>query len=232
MSVLDLAMIAIPRQAQSLERAVTNLRKGGFVEPLHIFAEPGLEAEAKNLPEEVTVTHNWKQMGAKANWMQALAHLAYHCEAEHLLLVEDDVEFCRGARRQLDKFLDSGQPYGMLSLCTMVRERRQMGTKKGWLRMPRGQWGTQAICFSRQGALDAVRHPDLLRGDPMSCPYDLRVREVLLGAHWDCYTHVPSLCEHVGYEETTIDKPSRYRPSASRTYERRGLDYYREFGVE
>ena len=84
---LAIAMIATARPELPLERAIDNLRHGGFDETLHVFAEPGLSRP----PRAALCWHpNPTRLGVVANWSQALRWLVSNTAAPNLLLVEDD----------------------------------------------------------------------------------------------------------------------------------------------
>jgi hypothetical protein len=222
---LTIAMIAAPRQAMTVDQTVASLRAGGFHEPLHVFAEPGT---CVGPCRDTTVHCNPRRLGALDNWVGAIAWSLDHTPADHLLIVEDDVAYCRGARQALDRQLRRRERYGFLNLLTPVQVAHVLGqTGPGWIATRRTDiWGTQAVCFSRESAIELVAYLRRNADDPRAISYDLQMLKFYHAhAQWPCSYHVPSLCEHVGWNETTIEKPPGLACSPDRLPLRRGFEF-------
>ncbi len=224
MSELAIGMIAAPRTAMTIEQTVASLRWGGFREEVRIFAEPG--TQIGNL-EQVVVHRNSERLGAPANWIGAMRWLLEYTKAPNLLIVEDDVAYCKGARKGLSPFLDTGKPYGFLNLLTPIKESRRLAKAgTGWIQTKwTDVWGTQAVCFSRSTVRGFVEQDTTLISDPRAS-YDFLVAQYYLDrVESPCYYHVPSLCEHVGWYETTLEKPLGLRSRPEYRHLRRGLGF-------
>lgn len=208
MSNLAIAMIAAPRRAMTVAETVTSLRFGGFDEQVHVFAEPGTETGSL---QDVVDHRNPRRLGALDNWLGAIAWLLANTRAEHLLVVEDDVAYCRGARKAVDQVIEGNHPYGFLGLCTQNKEADRLGMLgPGWVAMKfTDVWGTQAVCFNRSTVARMLPWARKRRRQPRSICYDYLMQEYYRqhAPSHPCYYHVPSLCEYVGWLETTIEKP-------------------------
>ena len=88
-------MIAAPRQAMTVDQTLASLRFGGFHETVQVFAEPG--TVIGDCPHTV-VSVNRRRKGALRNWTHAIRWALAMTDAPYLLIVEDDVAYCRGAR--------------------------------------------------------------------------------------------------------------------------------------
>lgn len=207
MNELCIAMIAAPRQAMTVDQTLASLRSGGFHETVHLFAEPG--TTVGDCPNTVVWVHRQRK-GALHNWLHAIRWALTKTTAPYLLIVEDDVAYCRGARAALDRRLREGPAFGFLNLLTPVQvgvELSCFGT--GWIPTQKTNiWGTQAVCFSRHLAFGLLEHFRRNHDDPRSISYDLMTLQYYARfPEAPCCYHIPSLCEHVGWRETTIPKP-------------------------
>lgn len=223
-SHLSLGLITCYRPGLDVRASVSALRRGGFDGPLHLFCEPGTPDVA---PVRDVITHrNPTRLGVLGNWRHCLAWLLEHAAAEYLLVCEDDVAYCPGARDAWARSLSRVGPVGFWSLYTPRRDRDLMGGSRGWVAANRGRdaWGTQAMIFPRASAELVLRYPPLREEDQMRGPTDAIVAQCFLEAGIPCYYHSPSLADHLGRvssvghnwqeEHVGLDFDPNYRPPA------------------
>ena len=219
-----IAMIACPRECMTTNEAVAQLRVGGFAETVHVFVEPGTKVKSE---KGLIIHRNKKRLGGQHNWRQALTFMAKELKAENLLMVEDDVEYCKGAHDATALyFANRNEPYGYLSLHAPVREKAFFAKARGWTPVrPRRIWGTQAIMFSRDTLERFVEFPMLKKG--VEEPYDYIMQQFYRYNvnNRRCFYHVPSLCNHKGWNETTLHKAAHLTNTAKNRDQRKGLDY-------
>lgn len=220
---LVIGMTACPRQDIPLTRAVVNLRYGGFHEDLHIFAEPGLgHPELPNI-----VWHNHpKRLGGVRNWLHAANWLLEHTASPYIMIVEDDVDYCCGARARVESRVAAGE-FGVLSLYLARRYAKHVGTKQGWIAHNYGTrtFGMLSLVFSRpllREFVDSATVKAALASGKQNISYD----SLLFGwfrntqrAHL-CFAHRPSLADHVGPRSNL-----RHADGAHR----RGLEFKRDY---
>jgi hypothetical protein len=226
--MLAIAMTAAPRASMHIKQAVESLRGGGFHETVHVFAEPGCRLEVGM--DNVVLHLHPARLGARANWTTAVGWLSGHFRTSHLLVVEDDVEYCRNARRILDTQLAAKPQFGYLGLFCPVNEADKLARLgRGWIETRRriDVWGTVSLCLHCDTVQGLLRYGPLMESDAMRAPYDYLVRTYYRDqVPWPCYVHVPSLTEHHGWNETTVDKKLADRRLR---YLRRGLGFSKEF---
>lgn len=209
-----IGMIACKRECMTTDAAVAALRGGGFPETVTVFAEPDVDDLAEGAG--VRLVRNPVRLGGPLNYLRAIRWLLEHTGEAYVLLVEDDVAYCRGARDALAALV-LRRRLGYASLHTPNRERDRVGARAGWLRLPIGRiWGTQAVCFSRWTLEHFVHDPALHAGLPT---YDYVVQRFYSARGWPCYYHAPSLADHVGWSETTLGRQTNV------TEARRGLGF-------
>jgi hypothetical protein len=191
-------MITCNRPGFDAASAVERLRFGGFSELIHVFCEPGTPGIAP-IPD-VVVHRNEIRLGAIGNWKCCLAWLVEHTAAAYLMVFEDDVEFCRGARDAWVSSLGELREVGYWSFYTPRRDRGLVSAKLGWVASNRGRdtWGTQAMCFPRSSAGRLLEYGPLHAEDQLRGPTDAIVAQCFLEARLPCYYHNPSLAEHLG----------------------------------
>jgi len=219
---LAVAMIATARPELPLERAIDNLRHGGFDETLHVFAEPGL-----NQPRRAAVCWhpNPTRLGVVANWSQALRWLLSNTTAPNLLLVEDDGDYCRGARDILAGEIARTPNYGLLSLYLAARFAHLHAGASGWRSHTYYErtFGAVAVCFRRGGGIEdflACRElATLLAVVPLTGPHDELLFRYFRQHGHSCRTHRPSLADHIGFASTLGHEDGSHR---------RGLDFDRD----
>jgi len=199
---LAIGMITSPRHNLDPNSSISELRSGGFLEPVHVFCEPGTPEIHSD--DTVVVHRNASRRGVVGNWSHCLRWLYDNSCASHLLVVEDDVVFCGGARSALEHGLASIGTFGFLSLYTPKRDAGLVGHGIGWMLANRGRdaWGTQAMCFNRPSAEVLLGCSRLHVEDQLRGPTDSIVCECFLNRNIPCYYHNPSLADHIGRVST------------------------------
>jgi len=223
--MLAIAMITCDRPNINVHRAIEELRWGGFDELLHLFCEPGTPA-IRPLAG-VAVHRNETRRGVLGNWKHALHWLIEHTTADFLMICEDDVAYCQGARAAWEASLNPCGQVGFWSLYTPARDRCLVSSKKGWVASNRGRdaWGTQAMCFPRASAELLLEYRPLHEEDQLRGATDAIVCQCFVDAGLPCFYHNPSLADHLG----------RVSSVGHNWYDEHvGLDFDRDFqpGVE
>jgi len=208
---LAIAMQVAPRREVTVGATMTSLRTAGFVEPLHVFAEPGAAVPDGS---NVLVHQNAENQGAFQNWRQAASFLLTTTAANWLLICQDDVQFAKRTRSVLDQFLQTNPVAGFISLYTsraMVPSavRNQPRLVPGWREASlhnNGFIGAQALCFPRESLQQLVEH-DRFRRHNSHRKIDVIVARVLQeGLHLPLWVHVPSLADHSGASNSTLGR--------------------------
>lgn len=208
---LAIAMQAAPRREATVGATLLSLRIAGFVEHIHVFAEPG--AAIPNV--DMVVRHqNTENQGAFQNWRQAASYLLTTTSADWLMICQDDVQFAARARSVLDRFLRTSPVAGFISLYTsraMVPSavRNQPKLAPGWREATlynNGFIGAQALCFPRESLQQLVEH-DRFRRHSSHRKIDVIVARVLQeNLHLPLWVHVPSLADHSGASNSTLGR--------------------------
>lgn len=227
---LAIGMTAAPRKDITLVTSIGMMRQAFVGDELHVFAEPGTKLD---FLFGVHIHCNWTRLGVCGNWVHALTWLLHHTAAEHVLVCENDVAWCEGARRVLTSQLQAVGDYGFCSLYT--RQPHQATTQQpqyGWLRREgTSRWnGAQALCLHRPAAeefcrderlLAVIRDPDALDG---AGGVDSVLGDFFAAYCQPSWYHVPSLTDHVG------GTSARVGHTVDPTH--RGLQYTADFGAE
>ena len=195
---LAIGLITCRRTNVDVHDTVAQLRRAGFPELLHMFCEPGTPP-IRHLPRLV-VHQNDRKLGCVGNWAHCLRWLWNHTSAEYILICEDDIAFCQGARAALNIGLHSFDRVGFWSLYTPQRDEGLVGHQYGWVAANRGRdaWGTQAMCFPRSSAQVVLDYAPLHNEDQLRGPTDAIVAQCFVEARLPCYYHNPSLTDHLG----------------------------------
>ena len=215
-------MIATPRPEPPLERAIDNLRHGGFDETLHVFAEPGLSQPRR---AALCWHPNPTRLGVVANWSLALRWLVEKTTEPNLLLVEDDGDYCRGARALLAEEIARTPDYGLVSLYLAARFAHWHDGASGWRSHAYEEptFGNVALCFRRGGGVeDFLASPELaerLTVEPETASHDELLFRCFRQHGYSCRTHRPSLADHIGFASTLGHEDGSHR---------RGLDFDRD----
>lgn len=196
--MLALGMITCARPKIDVHDTIDQLRNAGFHEPLHLFCEPGTPP-IRELPGLV-LHQNDTKFGCVGNWAQCLKWLLDHTTAGYLLVSEDDVAYCSGARAALEQGLRQTEQAGFWSLYTPVRDRPLVGHQQGWVAANRGRdaWGTQSMCLPRSSAEILLAYAPLYAENQLRGATDAVVAKCFVDAKIPCYYHNPSLTNHLG----------------------------------
>src|SRR5262249_25850689 len=140
------------RSLSTLAQTIAELRRAGFTQPTHVFAEPA--APVPNDPGLV-VHRNATRLGMWGNWLAAARLLLDQTDAPFLLICEDDVRFAPCAALALQHAIDTlpHDSWGYVSLYTARPIAHDLGGRLGWQEAPPGWgiWGSLAWCFTRPG---------------------------------------------------------------------------------
>jgi len=198
-----IGMTAAPRPQPRVERSIGQLRQAGFVEPVHIFAEPGTKVTPM---ADVFIHQNARRLGVWLNWRSAATYLLQTTNAPWIVLCQDDIDLCSCAgpalRHALACFPKTS--WGFASLFTSRRTVEGQTTRPGWqaFDVGRNAVGALAYCFSRESLQAVLSHEGVLRYR-LNHGIDAVVSQAFqeMGRH--CYYHLPSLCAHTGDGNST-----------------------------
>lgn len=202
---LSIGIITAPRPVPTIDLTITELRHGGFDQPLTVFAEPGSVVD--DWPG-VTVHRNPNRLGLWANWLQAAAALLRETDSQFLMVCEDDLLLCRGAAAGLKQAMDSlpRDTWGIASLYTPLHNVRGRVDGNGWqdLSSAADQWGALAWCFTRESLTELLHSPRVLLHEGAEGT-DSIVSAGLRETGLRFYSHVPSLCGHSGAHNSSVE---------------------------
>ena len=194
---ISIAMVTAPRPVSTVEQSISELRRAGFPQMVHLFAEPG--STAVNSTDVVTYA-NGKLRGAWHNWLESAKSMLVKSDSPFILLCEDDIRLARCAAYGLQAAIDRfpHRDWGFASLYTPRNNLTNHRSQSGWLsvRSP-ALWGALAWCFTREslhavlGSEEAAAH----RGDRDT---DLIISQAIRRLDRRTYFHVPSLGAHAG----------------------------------
>lgn len=211
---LTIAMPSAFRPGLSRDRAVKALRAGGFLDPLHLFTEPPH-------PEQhwlnVTVHPNETQLGGWLNHKQCLRWLLDNAPTRYLMVAEDDVVFCCGARQLLDQQIEAHPDFSVITLYYSNRDHQATKAADGWFLHNRGchHFGNLALVFDREGGIEkylaSVEH--IVEGR-FTRNYDVPMFSWFKNNPSEdhgVWSHCPSLVDHIGVRSTLghKDHPGR-----------------------
>ncbi len=201
--LLSVGVITAPRPISTLPQTVSELRRAGFTQPAHVFAEPS--APVPNDPGLV-VHRNPTRLGLWGNWAAAARRMLDETDSPFLLICEDDVRLAACAALALQHAIDTipHDTWGYVSLYTPRHNLPGPGGRPGWRELPVGQgtWGALAWCFTRQGLRALLgAHAVRSHGSPEGTDAVVSLAAHELGRK--CYFHVPSLGDHTGGDNST-----------------------------
>jgi hypothetical protein len=203
-TTIAVAMTTAPRRVPTFHRSLWSLRRAGFRERVHVFAEPGTWDQVPR-PEGRTVTlDHTATLGCFNNWKQTLAYLLAQTAAPWLLIVQDDAIWTPGAAATLCAEATARQNLrtGFLSPYVTTLD-VPPGSADGWNECRSG-WdlcGALALCLPRDAARELLQHPRFVR-HPRDQQVDAVVAASMLDLGRPSYVHVPSLVDHVGTTST------------------------------
>lgn len=187
-----------PRECY-LPRTVASLMQAGFAAPL-ILAEPESPV-AESIRQSCELLVNPRRLGEWANRLQAIRLGLQMPDLDALLLVEDDVIFCRHVHELIAAELWPSERCGAIQIYTSRRYRHDLPLGLNLLpkrRMP-GLSSACAMAFRPQAAADVLSHGELI-GWLSDERTDEFFGQALLASKWEVWCHNPSLAFHIGVE--------------------------------
>jgi len=179
--------------------SLASLRRAGFSETLHIFAEP-------NAPDlsghaDVRVHQNTTRLNCYGNWRHALEHLYEHVPADLYLIVQDDVIYRNDAAKQLTAAVSELdlRKVGFLSLyCSvaMASPDKRMGWQDAKF-YNNAFWGALTLGIPRESAGRLLEN-GRFRGHDHHRKVDVLVGNCFRDMGLARKVHVPSLANHIG----------------------------------
>ena len=196
-SQLAIGMLTAPRPVATLERSLVELRRAGFRQDVHVFAEPGTNARTG---DDVFVHRNRAKLGAWRNWCQAARYMLGSTNAPYILMCEDDIQLSICAAASLQHAMQSlpASNWGFASLYSPRHNLKQHLGQSGWLSVKaRGLWGALAWCFTRK-SLQSVLGSRIANRHIGDRDTDLVVSQAMLSLGLHTFFHSPSLGAHTG----------------------------------
>ena len=201
--LIAVGVITAPRPICTLPQTISELRRGGFTQPTHVFAEP-----ASPVPNDagLVVHRNPTRLGLWGNWREAARRLLADTNAPFLLICEDDVRFALCTALALRHAISTipHQTWGYASLYTPRHNLADWGGRSGWqeVAVGAGTWGALAWCFTRK-SLRAILDSHAVRSHTLPDGTDAVVSLAVQELCRKCYFHVPSLGDHTGEDIST-----------------------------
>ena len=201
---LAIAMTTAPRPRPTLERTLASLRRAGFDEEVHLFAEPS--SSLTGLDDRVRVHANARCHGCYGNWRQAASYLLTRTSASWLLVLQDDGVWLPDAAAVLRAGLAARGQEDRVGFLSPYVTAKDVGPTfmDGWNLYQGGWnlWGALALCLRRDAAEDLLRHKRFL-GHRDQHGVDAVVAASMIDLGRSSFVHVPSLVDHIG-ETSTI----------------------------
>lgn len=193
---LAIGMVTAPRPQPLADRTLSELRRAGFVQTIHVFAEP----ESRVTPQSNVVLHRHaRRLGMWGNWLFAARSLLRQCESPFVLICEDDLSLAAGAAEALERAARTLplEDWGYASLYTSRINPRVHACAAGWQAIPREDlaWGSLTYCFTRAALSELLHEPGIVTyRESKGTDYVVTTAMRRLGRRR--YYHVPSLCDH------------------------------------
>lgn len=196
--LVAVAMVTAPRPVQTVDRSLAELRRAGFQQTIHVFAEPKSDVR----PDVgLRLTTHRRRKGMWRNWKFAARWMFERTDAPFILICEDDIELSPCAAWGLQHAIDTlpHESWGFASLYTPVHNVAGLPDADGWQDVPvrRGLWGALAYCFTREG-LKEILQTHTVKNHRGPKGTDWIVSTAVAEAKRRCYFHRPSLGGHTG----------------------------------
>jgi Glycosyltransferase sugar-binding region containing DXD motif len=196
--LLSIAMITAPRPARTVERSLTELRRAGFLQTIHVFEEPETDVAPR---DGIVVETNPARRGLWGNWLHAARSMGRRTDSPFVLICEDDIQLSACTALALQHAIETcpADDWGYASLYTPFFNVRNRTISLGWQPLDLGErsWGALAYCFSRD-SLERLLDSDVVRGHAGPRDTDAVVSLAMRRLRRTCWIHVPSLCAHTG----------------------------------
>jgi hypothetical protein len=192
-----------------LLRTVKSLEQAGFNKP-RLFIDGAHPYQIPNSLSYLEATCRFPKIKTVGNWMLSMWELYLRDPtASHFALFQDDIIAVKNLREYLDKCEYPNKGYW--NLYSMPGNLMRSGGKTGWCQAARPGKGALGIVLSREALLTLFAQQYFLywpqnphRG---TCNIDGVVCDALNNAGWKEYVHSPSLLQHTGYKQGTLDSP-------------------------
>lgn len=231
---LALGIITAPRPGESLlADTIENIRRAGFVQPLEVFAQSEIEDMDGQLPDDPSITLHCdpKGKGVYANWRKAAEYLLANTTADWIMIMEDDIDWCKGAANTMYYTIERIQAnvdgirmhrLGVLSPYTSPAMIPEGKRATGWTEAmfaggTKGLWGALALCFPRH-ALQTIVTSKLFLEHKALHAIDYLVGDTLryqANPPLEIKIHIPSLVEHTGELSTIFSQKTLAAPGLS-----------------
>jgi hypothetical protein len=194
-----------PRPVSTVECTLAELRRAGFDQTIHVFAEPETE-----LREQlgVVLTRNHRRLGIWGNWRSAAACLLDNTDAPFLLICQDDLVLAPCAAAALQHAIQTlpHDDWGYASLYTPRNVVHHVTLTPGWQTVDGkgSSWGALAYCLTREALSELLASPDAL-GHRAPNGIDHMISRALGRLGRRRYFHSPSLAAHAGAGNSTVD---------------------------
>lgn len=194
---IAVGILTAPRSTPTIHRTVHELRRAGFDQTLHVFAEP----DADRPDDSKLLFHqNRQQLGLWDNWRSAAIYLLDNTDANFILMCEDDLLLCPAAAAGLQHAIATlpHDDWGYASLYTPRHNLRGCDWSTGWQAIDVGPqaWGALGYCYSRESLEAVINSARVMRHQ--SNLVDIVVSHAFQDLHRRCYFHIPSLAAHSG----------------------------------
>jgi hypothetical protein len=201
---LAIAVITAPRPQPTFHCTIGELRRAGFGETLHVFAEPG--SDVGSHPDVVVHQHVARQ-GMWRNWLHAARWLLCETTASRLVIFEDDLTLAPGAATKLHAGFQTlpWTDFGYASLYTPQHNVWGQTLTAGWQTLARERiaWGSLALAFTRASLRDLL-HAKLTLAHDGQNGTDEVVCRAMRSTGRQIYLHNPSLCAHIGAANSSV----------------------------
>jgi len=207
---LALSITTAGRDGSTLLRSIANIRRVGFTQPLHVFAEPNAVSDRliSAADDNAVIHRHARQHGCYKNWRFSMEWMHANTDSDWVLAMQDDVIWCWRAPTILQYALETvdKDQVGFLSpyVSPAMVPPRASRLRHCWVRCQRRNfWGAVAMCYPRASLAYTVqskrfrehthfRQVDVVAGDVFYQCKDQR---------WP-YIHLPSLADHIGSKST------------------------------
>ncbi len=180
--ILQAVMISCRERDEVRKETLRHLAATDWVEPVHVQMDVSTKERRQDRIEETS--------------LEAVRHAANN-DADYILFLEDDVEFNRYLRHNLEVWwpLRTGQLHFGSLYNPNIRELRRDSANNYFEADPEAVYGSQAFLVSRAAAAFMVVHWWEIVG-----MQDIKMSRLAAQMESPLYYHTPSLVQHVGTE--------------------------------